>query len=217
MGVRAEQAASDTLGRAARPSTEQRAPAMTKIRNTDADTTKPWPQGLFIQGGKHGVVLVRGGQNYRTAFVEVFPAGTFIRGEGETIAAAEQSAWEKYQAGLGCEHEYEPRSHTNGGGFCKSCGQFGSNVFTGEQLGQFCEVCGVGTTWAHWSPAAYWDDARGFPGPVDPDPAAAQWFCAGHAPFASQYADRVRAMDDELAEPFTVADIEDVLKELGPG
>ena len=87
-------------------------------------------------------------------------------------------------------------------------------MFTGEQLGQFCAVCRVGTTWAHWSPAAYWDDTRGFPGPVDPDPAAALWFCEGHSPFASQYADAARHVDDVLAEPFTDADLEAVFKDL---
>ena len=154
------------------------------IKNTDVATTKAWPVEMFIQGGKSGLVLVRAGSNYLTAFVEVFPAGSFIRGEGATITEAEASAWAQYQAGLGCAHEYEARGYTNGAGFCKKCGQFGTGVFTGAQLGQLCAVCEAGTTWCRYSPTASWDPGRAFP--HDPDPENAVWFCAGHDPFAQR-------------------------------
>lgn len=43
----------------------------------------------------------------------------------------------------------ESRNYHNGAGFCSRCNTFGSQVFTGEQLGQHCKVCAVGTTY-HW-------------------------------------------------------------------
>ena len=58
------------------------------IRNTTEPIRCDWPDGTFIQGGARGVVL--GGKDgpYRTAFVEAFPADTFLRGEGPTIEYA---------------------------------------------------------------------------------------------------------------------------------
>lgn len=61
---------------------------------------------------------------YTTAFFEAFPRSpnTFIRGEGETVAAAEEAAWRKFQKATGCPgHEFEARGYTNGLGFCKHC------------------------------------------------------------------------------------------------
>ena len=181
---------------------------MAGIKNTDAVTARPWPQGLFIQGGKSGLVLARDGQHYLTAFVEVFPEGTFIRGEGTTIAEAEERAWEKYQRGIDCVHEYVAGGYTNGGGLCAVCGQFGSGVFTGEQLGQFCEVCAAGTTWCRWSASAYWDTNRCWP--VDPDPAASVWFCSEHAPFREQYEQERQRLSSTVDDD----DLRDVLEAL---
>ena len=99
--------------------------------------------GVPVQGGTGGVVFVRGaGTSYRTAFVECSPPGSFIRGEGATLEEADDTCWAKLQAYLSCPgHEWEPRGYTNGGGFCRHCGQFGSKVFTPEQLGLFCRDC----------------------------------------------------------------------------
>lgn len=124
-----------------------------RIKNTSVDTTQPWPDTItLIQGGSTGIVIrpaSRGG-NYGTAFVEVFsPEGGFVRGEGPTITDAEQAAWVKYSKHAACtEHDYEPRNYRNGAGFCKHCNKFEINVFTPEQLGCFCKVCGVGTFWS---------------------------------------------------------------------
>lgn len=61
-------------------------------------------------------------------------------------AEADDACWAKLQAYLGCgEHEWEARGYRNGGGFCTRCGQFGSKVFTPDQLGLFCAECGVPT------------------------------------------------------------------------
>jgi hypothetical protein len=98
-----------------------------------------------VQAGESGVVFVRDGENYTTAFVECFPEGSFIRGEGATVAEADDACWAKLQSYSGCEHQWEIRGYRNGGGICKHCGQFGSKVFTPEQLGLFCTTCGVPT------------------------------------------------------------------------
>lgn len=109
--------------------------------------TSPHDYGdAFVQGGTGGFVFRRDGESYRTAFVECSVPGTFIRGEGATLAEADDAAFAKLQAYLSCgAHEWEPRGYTNGGGFCTRCGQFGSRVFTAEQLGLFCTVCSVPT------------------------------------------------------------------------
>lgn len=100
---------------------------------------------IFVQGGTSGLVFSSRG-NYQTAFVECFPAGSFIRGEGETLAEADAVCFAKLQAYLECpEHAWEARGYRNGGGFCKHCGQFGSQVITPEDLDLFCATCGVPT------------------------------------------------------------------------
>lgn len=93
-----------------------------------------WPENCYIQWGGRGVSLRRKeeGGSYMTAFFEAFPRNpdTFIRGEGATVAEAEQSAFDKltrYQACSG--HEFERRGYTNGAGFCKHCGMFKSKAF----------------------------------------------------------------------------------------
>lgn len=136
----------------------------------------PWTDDVAVQGGRHGLVVTptRGDSvpsaagsgpvgTYFTAFVEVFTGGTFIRGEGATLAAAERQAWNRYQAWRSCpgptgQHEWSPDRHLpggrsiryrNGAGFCRHCGAFESGRFTGADLGQHCRGCGVPTIW-HW-------------------------------------------------------------------
>ena len=119
------------------------------ILRTEHVTEHPWPEDCFLQGGSRGLVISSKG-NYATAFVEAFPTepATFIRGQGETVQAADDDAWAKYQSYLQCPgHEFEPRGYTNGAGFCVHCKMFGSEVFTAEQLGLFCAVCGTPTNY----------------------------------------------------------------------
>lgn len=117
------------------------------IANTDQLAAFGWPADCHIQGGAVGVVFGRTG-SYRTAFFEAFPDGSFIRGEGDTIAAAEAAAWAKFTKSTSCPgHLWEPRGYRNGGGFCALCGTFRARVFTGSQLGQLCHACGAPTTW----------------------------------------------------------------------
>jgi hypothetical protein len=90
----------------------------------------PWPPDVFVQGGDSGIVISRNAPTRRTAFVEAFPPDGFIRGEGETLQEAEDSAWAQYVRETGCGgHEFERRGYRNGAGFCKHCGAFRSKVF----------------------------------------------------------------------------------------
>ena len=64
--------------------------------------------------------------SYRTAFVEAFP-GTFLRGEGRTVAEAEQACYAKFEKLLACPNHpthgpWDRRGYTNGYAFCTSCG-----------------------------------------------------------------------------------------------
>lgn len=135
---------------------------------TNMVSSYPWPAETYLQGGSKGVVIVRNGQNYTTAFIEaVPPEGGFFRGEGPSLEEAETKAWEKYVASRACaNHEWEARGYTNGGGFCKHCNTFGSNVFSGEQLGQLCATCNEGTTYINYED---------------------QWWCKEHYPLQPQH------------------------------
>lgn len=119
----------------------------------------PWPAETTVSAGT-GVVFRRNTKageprSYNTLFMEVYPPGAaFIRGEGDSPETCEDAAWTKYQLALNCSdgsgsHDWEARGYQNGAGFCSRCNTFGSQVFTGEQLGQLCRICGVGTTY-HW-------------------------------------------------------------------
>ena len=103
-----------------------------------------WPEDCFVQAGDQGVVFTeKGSGSYRTAFFEAFPKepATFIRGEGETVSAAEESAWKQYQELTACPgHEFERRDYPNGAGFCKHCNLFKSDAFEPPTL---CAICGV--------------------------------------------------------------------------
>jgi hypothetical protein len=103
----------------------------------------PWPTEIFVQGGDHGLVLGKE-KCYSTAFIEAFPTGTFIRGEGQTVAEAENRCWEKYKTIVAClGHEFERRGRTDGYAYCKHCA-FGGRVLV--PLTNCC-VCGVATSW----------------------------------------------------------------------
>lgn len=104
------------------------------IRRTTHRCVHPWPANLPLQGGTNGVVVQQAtGDLYRTAFVEAFPPGGFLRGEGPTVAAAEEACWQQYQTYLTCTGDgrhgpFEARRFENGSGFCTRCGTWMSNV-----------------------------------------------------------------------------------------
>lgn len=123
----------------------------TGSRDGEVEAQHPWPSETFLQGGGCGVVFTKTG-SYETAFVEAYSDTLgFLRGEGKTWQEAEDDAWRHAQRVLACPgptgHEWEDRGYRNGGGFCRHCGRFGSNVFTPADLGCFCSVCGVPTFW----------------------------------------------------------------------
>lgn len=113
----------------------------------------PWPADTAVSAGMNGIVLRHGGGHCTTAFMEFYPGGWFIRGEGNTLAECEQQAWNQYQTALVCPsgkgHQWQARGHTNGGGWCAHCSIFRSDAFTGEQLNQFCLICSRPTTFWH--------------------------------------------------------------------
>lgn len=102
------------------------------IANTQEPARHPWPEGCHVQGGARGLVF-RDGEPYRTAFVEAFPAGTFLRGEGKTITEAEDACWAQYEHLSACPHDegFDRRDYVNGSGFCRRCGTWFGRRVTG--------------------------------------------------------------------------------------
>jgi hypothetical protein len=96
-----------------------------------------WLRTTTVQWGARGIVLGRPGT---TAFFEAFPKdGTagFIRGEGETLEEAEESAYRQWFKHASCltrdGHRWtrtrrlpggKVSTYTNGGAFCLRCGAF---------------------------------------------------------------------------------------------
>lgn len=94
--------------------------------NPDYTPTCAWPDNCTVQWG-HGLVPA-------VPFFEAFPPGTFIRGQGGSIAEAEQQAFDQYQRELTCDHHWGRHrkgrgTYTNGGGWCRRCGAFRSKMF----------------------------------------------------------------------------------------
>jgi hypothetical protein len=110
----------------------------------------PWPDDCRVQWGGSGIVITDAG-SYGTAFFEAFPgdgSAGFLRGEGETLEAAETDAFARYSRQRACHvagghawtrarrlkgHEERLRkgrkvpkvdTYTNGGCFCLRCGAF---------------------------------------------------------------------------------------------
>ena len=121
-----------------------------------------WPEDCSVQCGDQGLVFAHPKSYYTAFFVfEAFPRNpdTFIRGEGETIEAAEEDCWQKYQKTLSCPgHEFEDRGRKDGAGWCKHCRLFSSKAFV--KLLHPCCVCGELTH--------HIQDTKGL------------WYCFGH-------------------------------------
>lgn len=102
------------------------------------DCLKDWPAGIYLQCGGSGVVLSK--KSYITAFFEAFPndPSTFIRGEGETIELAEESAWNKYQKIMNCtEHKFNRHGKTTKA-ICLNCNLRLTNYFPPLEC---CSIC----------------------------------------------------------------------------
>lgn len=110
----------------------------------DYECQKPWPESCFVQSGGYMASEKDDKEKHRVdrkfpSFVEAFPkdenVNTFIRANAETIEEAEEKAWKLYQKYSECEQDhadpenFERRDYKNGGGFCKTCGQFKGSIF----------------------------------------------------------------------------------------
>ncbi|USQ97290.1 hypothetical protein [Caulobacter sp. RL271] len=87
---------------------------------------QPWPDEAYVQWG-NGIIPAN-------PFFEAFVADTFLRGDADTIDAAEEKAFAKYQRFVGCEHVWSRTSrkrgtYTNGAGWCVKCDSFKSREF----------------------------------------------------------------------------------------
>ncbi|GBQ84913.1 hypothetical protein AA14337_2946 [Acetobacter malorum DSM 14337] len=130
---------------------------------------REWPDQAHVQWGDHGLVFGEG-KSYNTAFFEAFPRdGTagFIRGEGATIADAEDNAfaqWEKFfeckshgghQWGRSRHRVVGDKPYANGGCFCRRCGAFETVMQPIVELGGWKEpisdmeldAISLGSTW----------------------------------------------------------------------
>ncbi|MCW3783029.1 hypothetical protein [Defluviimonas salinarum] len=105
-------------------------------KDKDHVPSNAWPEDCYVQWGSRGAVLRREGGGYRTAFFEAFPkAGGFIRGEGETIAAAEEKAFATFRRESACAHAWSRKDYTNGGTICRTCGAFRTTMKPVVKLG----------------------------------------------------------------------------------
>lgn len=100
-------------------------------KDPDHSPSDEWPDDCFVQWGGSGVVLGKEGSR-RTAFFEAFPKSKedagFIRGEGSTIAEAEENALTKYRASIACDHMWSRAGYTNGGTICRKCKAFNTGI-----------------------------------------------------------------------------------------
>lgn len=97
------------------------------LRDTPSyEPRHPWPDDCTVQWG-HGIAPA-------TPFFEAFVPGTFLRGEGATIAEAENRAFQRYRFEQGCEHRWGRKRpggqmYVNGAGWCQRCCAFRSEMF----------------------------------------------------------------------------------------
>jgi hypothetical protein len=108
------------------PGTEEHELARALGREVIYAPAQPWPEDALVQWG-HGIVPAN-------PFFEAFVAGTFLRGDADSIAAAEALAFAKYQTFISCDHVWSRTSrrrgtYTNGAGWCVKCDSFKSKAF----------------------------------------------------------------------------------------
>ena len=151
----------------------------------------------MIQGGDNGIVLPSGSMEaalndsskavgvgaaglgliepqgfYRTAVFEAFPRNpsTFIRGEGRSLAEAEESAWLQFQKIGSCpSHEFERRGYRTGAAICRHCGLFSSHALATTL--DPCVVCGRDDNRASYGPDRHgrWHCEKCFRSIPEPD------------------------------------------------
>ena len=125
------------------------------------DCAHPWPEDCFVQSGDRGLVLAT--QSYTTAFFEAFPISPecFLRGEGLTIAEAEQKCWDWYQQICNCKLDhadpanFDKRGYKNGLGVCKNC-KVRLKIFEPSEI---CCKCGVACYYSRDNTGQWWCEA----------------------------------------------------------
>lgn len=189
---------------------------MREILRTGEQAAFEWPEDVFLQGGKSGAVFSPNG-NYRTAFVEAFPGGTFLRGEGETVAEAEAKCWEKYQRHLKCsdgtgQHgPYDPRKYENGAGFCVKCGAWFTKVCEPSQAYRIGELA-CERVQARWGKDVVL--LHKWSGLVEDEKASIRAELAGEPPPAATTEDPTEDELREAAAPLDFSTLEAVLNGL---
>lgn len=98
-----------------------------------------WPEDTYVQCGDSGLVY-GGARSYITAFFEAFPKDpkTFIRGEGESLEAAELAAFNKLLKYKACDGHVYAKMDNSEHGDCTKCGLFTSHCFPPAHQ---CHVC----------------------------------------------------------------------------
>lgn len=136
-----------------------------------------WDENISVQCGDVGVVLVKDGQNYKTAFFEAFPRdlSCFVRGEGKDVEEAELNAWEKYQKIKACSHEMERRNRKDGYGYCKHC-SYSSMVF--EPITKCCK-CNKPTNYTVDYKGKSYCKKHSINKPLNPNPSPFERFIGG--------------------------------------
>lgn len=124
-------------------------PAMLSHKMPDYTPSDEWGDDTQVQWGDRGLVIrtkkegdeEEKGGSYCTAFFEAFPktGAGFIRGEGPTIAEAEENALLQRRKELACtRHVWCRRGYVNGVAICSRCGIRHTNALPAiVELGAF--------------------------------------------------------------------------------
>lgn len=103
-------------------------------RDTEYRLVCAWPADCRVQWGAPVKDTIYGIPLEREAFFEAFPrqsnGPTYIRGEGASIEEAERAAFTKFSRFSSCkQHAWSRGKYLNGGGTCRNCGAWASDVF----------------------------------------------------------------------------------------
>lgn len=106
----------------------------------------PWPEDCYVQWGDDPTKRpADAGDRAASTFFEAFPTGTYLRGQGATLRAAEDRAWAQHQRELACPgHVWSPigggqPERLDGFGWCTLCRRAEDGVLPVRTV---CEVCG---------------------------------------------------------------------------
>lgn len=106
----------------------------------------PWPEDCYVQWGEDPAKRPADSR-HRDAptFFEALPTGTYLRGEGPTLRAAEDRAWAQHQREMACPgHVWSPvgggqAERLDGYGWCTLCRRAQAGVLP---IRTVCATCG---------------------------------------------------------------------------